>query len=123
MRDHIDLYGLYYQTFNEIGINFLKEDKESYNDVCSDCTRLSNMINTVESAQSQNLDIFRKTLNDIIPKQNALIKDLTDEVDAEEFLNNNIGMYDILRKLDELEERFKALEKDSVKYNNYQEVP
>lgn len=69
-----------------------------------------------------NLDIFRRSLDDQIPKLNQNINDCLAETENEMFLSNKSNMYDVLRKLDGLEATFKELEITATKFNNYQEV-
>jgi hypothetical protein len=76
----------------------------------------------VDSSQNSNLDTFRKSLDEQIPKLNAQINDCLSSTEDELFLSNKGNMYDVLRKLDDLETTFKELETTAYKFNNYQEV-
>jgi hypothetical protein len=68
------------------------------------------------------METFKKTLVDLIPKLNTSITELHEESKDPIFLSGKANMFDQLRKLDELEVRFKDLESTSVKYNQWQEV-
>lgn len=122
IRDKIDLYGLYYNIFHEHQIAYKKEDKDSHNESVQDIQKLSNIIAQVESSQNSNLDIFRKSLDEQIPKLNQRIDECLIGTEDEVYLQNKLSMYEILRKLDTLEATFKELESTSSKYNNYQET-
>ena len=110
---------MYYNIFHEYTILYKKEDKDSHNEAVTDISKLNNLIASVESSQNSNLDIFRKSLDEQIPKLNKLIDDALAQTEDEVFLSNKVSMYDILRKLDTLEATFKELETTSMKYNNY----
>lgn len=66
----MDLYGQYYNIFHEFTITFKKEDKDSHNEAVTDISKLVNIIAQVESSQNSNLDTFRKSLDEQIPKLN-----------------------------------------------------
>ena len=68
------------------------------------------------------MEHFKKTLADLIPKLFEEITVLSDEVKNPVFLAGESEMYDMIKALDELEERFKVLEDTSQKYNAWQEV-
>lgn len=70
VRDRVDLYGQYYNIFHEFTITFKKEDKDSHNEAVTDISKLVNIIAQVESSQNSNLDTFRKSLDEQIPKLN-----------------------------------------------------
>jgi hypothetical protein len=110
---------MYYNIFHEYTITFKKEDKDSHNEAVTDISKLNNLIASVDSAQSSNLDIFRKSLDEQIPKLNQKINECLTQTEDEAFLSNKSNMYDILRRLDVLETTFKDLESTSMKYNNY----
>ena len=69
-----------------------------------------------------NLDLFRKSLGEQIPKINANIDTCLAETQDEVFLKQGQNIFDILRRLDGLETTFKDLEKTCANVNNYQEV-
>lgn len=69
-----------------------------------------------------NLDLFRKSLGEEIPKLNNRIDQCLKESEDEIFLKQTSSIFDVLRRLDALEATFKELESTAVKYNNYQEV-
>ena len=68
------------------------------------------------------MDTFKKTLDDLIPKLNAEIDNLHAESTDEMFLSGDSNKYEILKKLDKMETRFKDLESTSQKYQYWQEV-
>ena len=70
VRDRVALHSLYYQLFLDLGVSYKKEDKDSHQEATQDVVRLVNLIQSVESAQNSNLDTFRKTLDELIPKLN-----------------------------------------------------
>ena len=86
MRDKVDLYGLYYNIFHEFQIIFKKEDKDSHNEAVQDISKLNNLIANVESSQNSNLDTFRKSLGEQIPKLNIQINDCLFQTEDEAFL-------------------------------------
>ena len=59
------------------------------------------------------METFKKTLNELIPVLNNQINGLNEEVNNPIFLSGDANMFDILRNLDELENRFKELENRS----------
>lgn len=122
MRDRIDLYGLYYNIFSEYNIGFKKEDRDSHNEAVTEISKLNLLISQVESSQNMNLDLFRKSLAEEIPKLNTRIDQCLQESEDEIFLKQTASIFDILRRLDSLEQTFKELESTANKYNNYQEV-
>lgn len=73
VRDKIDLYGMYYNIFHEYHLAYKKEDKDSHNEAVQEIAKLNNIITSVESSQNSNLDIFRKSLEEQIPKLNQEI--------------------------------------------------
>ena len=64
-----------------------------------------------------NQDLFRKSLSEQIPKLNQEIDDCFKETDDDLFLRPTNNIFDILRRLDDLEIRFKDLETTATKYN------
>ena len=68
------------------------------------------------------METFKKTLNELIPQLNTEIDKLHAEAMNEIFLSGEANMYDMLKTLDELENRFKELEDRSQKYNQWQDV-
>ncbi len=113
---------MYYNIFSEYNIAFKKEDRDSHNEAVTEISRLNLLISQVESSQNMNQDLFRKTLSEQIPKLNASIDECLKQTEDEIFLKQAANQYDILRKLNTLEETFKELESTASKYNNYQEV-
>ncbi len=61
-------------------------------------------------------------MDEQIPKLNKEIDELLEQTQDEIFLNGKGEMYDILRRLNQLETTFKELETTSEKYNQYQET-
>lgn len=50
IRDRIDLYGLYYNIFQEQNISFKKEDRDSHNEAVTEISKLNFLISQVESS-------------------------------------------------------------------------
>ena len=106
----------------EFKIKTKKEDKDNLTEVIQLIQQLSQLTISVVNAQDSNLETFRKTLEELIPKQNKKIEDLSVEAIDEIFLSGDAKMPDILRRLDSIEERLVNLEETSAKYQNWQEV-
>jgi len=68
------------------------------------------------------METFKRTLNELIPQLNGEINELHEQSQNPLFLSGEANMFDVLRQLDELENRFKELENRSMKYNQWQEV-
>jgi len=122
VRDRIDLFGMFYNIFTEHNIGFKKEDRDSHTDAVTEISRLNLLINQVESSQNNNQDLFRKSLAEQIPVLNSRIDECLSHTEDEAFLKPTTSIFDILRRLDDLEATFKELESTASKYNNYQEV-
>jgi len=99
-----------------------KEDKDNFTEVEQLISQLAQIIQSVESAQDNNMETFKKTLADLIPKLNDEIAGLQEEATNPVYLQGDSNMYQMLKSLDELEGRFKELEERSQKYNYWQEV-
>lgn len=99
-----------------------KEDKDSFNESLANIATLSNIIQNVESAQEGNKELFKKTLNQLVPKLNVEINDLFEEGQDKQFLDGKSDMFEMIKKLDGIEDRLKELEERSEKYNKWQEV-
>lgn len=69
-----------------------------------------------------NQDMFRKSLGEQIPTLNQNIDQCLKAAEDEIFLKQSASTYDILRRLDALEAKFKELEIAATKTNSYQEV-
>ena len=69
-----------------------------------------------------NQDMFRKSLGEQIPTLNENINQCLKAAEDEIFLKQTASTYDILRRLDDLEVKFKELELAATKTNTYQEV-
>lgn len=56
-------------------IKIRKEDRDNFTEVIQNIVQLSNIVMQVENAQDSNLEIFKKTLEDLIPKLSKEIDD------------------------------------------------
>lgn len=74
---------------------------------------------SVENAQESNLEIFKWTLEDLIPKLNKEIDDCLKDATDEIFLSGEAKMGDMLKRLDEIEVRLKDLENTANKYQSW----
>ena len=122
VRDNVDLYGQYNNILAEYQLKQKKEDKDNFTEAVQLITQLSTIVTNVESAQDSNMDTFKRTLEELIPQLNVEIDALHGESIDDVFLSGDAKMFDMLKKLDELEVRFKELEDRSAKYNHWQEV-
>ena len=110
---------MYYNIFTEHNIGFKKEDRDSHNDAVTEISRLNLIISQVESSQNMNQDMFRKSLGEQIPALNQGIDDCLKAAEDDIFLKQTASTYDILRRLDQLEAKFKELELQASKTNSY----
>ena len=62
------------------------------------------------------MEIFKKTLEDLIPKLNKEIDDCAKDATDEIFLRGEAKMPDMLKRLEEVEVRLKDLETTASKY-------
>jgi hypothetical protein len=99
----------------ESGFKVPKEDKNLHTNVVSQISQLSNIIMNVENSQDSNLEAFKKTLDELIPKLNKEIDELHESVIDDVFISGDSKMVDMLRKLDFIEEQYIILEKQSQK--------
>ena len=90
--------------------------------VVQSISKLSNLIMNVENFQDSKLDQFRKTFDDLIPKLNNEIEEIHDEAKNDCFISGESEMNEMLKKIDDIEDRYNELEKTSVKYQSWQEV-
>jgi hypothetical protein len=70
----------------------------------------------VENAQDSNLDIFKKTLEELIPKLSKEIDNCAREATDEIFLSGDAKMPVMIKRLEEIEVRLKELETTANKY-------
>lgn len=73
----------------------------------------------VENAQDSNLEIFKKTLEELIPKLSKEIDDCAREATDDIFLSGDAKMPEMLKRLDEIETRLKELESTATKYQSW----
>lgn len=87
-------------------------------------SRLAGLISQVEGQQDQQKEIFKKDLNQMIPKLETQINELFEESQDSKFLNgDNIDkIEDMLEDLRDIEQRFKEHEETAYKYNKWQET-
>lgn len=109
-------------VMTDFKIKIKKEDKDNFTEVIQNIVQLSNLVMQVENAQDSNLEIFKKTLEDLIPKLSKEIDDCGKDATDEIFLSGDAKMPDMLKKLDEIEGTLKHLENTANKYQSWQEV-
>jgi hypothetical protein len=83
-------------------------------------SKLSTIIQNVESQQEQNKERFKRELTQFIPQLEEDIQVLFDQVCDPKFLDGQMmtdKMFEILSELTNIEERFVHLEKTKDKYN------
>ena len=68
------------------------------------------------------MEKFKKTLDELIPVLNSDIEELHQDALDDMFLSGEANMYEVLKKIDQIELKFKELEERSTKYNSWQEV-
>jgi len=98
-----------------------KEDKDSFNEALTMIANLQNIITNVEQKQEESTEKFKKSLNELIPQLDAEINELFEKSKDEKFLKEeSLGdMYDMLKQLDAIEEKFNELEATATKYNSW----
>jgi dynein heavy chain len=107
---------------SESGFKVPKDDKNVHTNVVQQISQLASIIMNVESSQDSNLESFKKTLDELIPKLNSEIDGVHKEATDDVFLSGDSKMVDMLRKLDFIEEQYNGLESTSMKYQSWQEV-
>jgi dynein heavy chain, axonemal len=133
VRDKVALYEQYFNIMANSGIKGIKDDsltagrtldrnKNLLTNVVQSITKLANLIMNVENFQDSKLDQFRKTFDDLIPRLNSDISDVHEEVNNDKFLSGESEMTEMLKKIDDLEDKYSKLEKTSLKYQSWQEV-
>lgn len=63
------------------------------------------------------MEMFKKTLNELIPKLNKEMLDLHEATKDPIFISGDANMFEVLKILDDKEAQFKELEARSMKYN------
>jgi dynein heavy chain len=116
------MLGQIHAKLDEFQMKVKKEDKDAFNESLAAISTLSNIIQTVESAQEGNKELFKKTLNELVPKLDKEINELFEEAQDKQFLDGKSDMFEMLKVLDGIEARFKELETRSTTYNKWQEV-
>lgn len=100
-------------------IKIKKEDRDNFTEVIQNIAALSNIVMQVENAQEANLEIFKKTLEDLIPKLSHQIDDCAKDATDEIFLSGDAKMPEMLKRLDEIEVKLKDLESTATKYQSW----
>jgi hypothetical protein len=126
IRDRVDMIGQIYNVFAdpEFQLKVKKEDKDAYNESLTLISKLSGILENVLSQQEGNKEKFKKDLMELIPKLEEEVNEHFERIQDPKFLNgeNMEKMAEILADLNEIEDRFKSLEKTKMKYNSWQEV-
>jgi hypothetical protein len=116
------MLGQIHAKLDEFQMKVKKEDKDAFTESLANISTLSNIIQEVESAQEENKERFKKTLNELVPKLDKEINELYEEAQHKQFLDGKSDMFEMLKVLDGIEARFKELETRSITYNKWQEV-
>ena len=116
------MLGQIHAKLDEFQMKVKKEDKDAFTESLANISTLSNIIQNVESAQEGNKELFKKTLNELVPKLDKEINALFEEAQDKQFLDGKSDMFEMLKVLDGIEARFKELETRSTTYNKWQEV-
>ena len=74
MRDKIDLYGQFYSVLDDLGMQKLKkDDKTNHTEAEMNIKKLTDIIQNVESTIEQQIDRFKKELQEMIPELNLQV--------------------------------------------------
>jgi hypothetical protein len=75
VRDRVDMFGQIYNKLKDFSMKIKKEDTDAFTESLASISNLSQLIQNVESTQEGNKELFKKTLNDLVPK---LDKEITE---------------------------------------------
>jgi len=77
---------------------------------------LSTLLTEVESSQDSNNDKFKKVLNELIPDLNDEVSQLHEQTLDPIYLDGSANIFEVLKTLEEKEERFKEMQAKSERY-------
>ena len=102
-------------------LNIRKEDTELQKETIQEISRLAGLISQVEGQQDSQKEVFKKSLNEMIPKLDDQINELFEVSKDPKFLNgDNIEkIEEMLIELNEIEQRFNDHEETATKYNKW----
>lgn len=122
-KDKIDLFGQIYNILVETGMVVKKDDKSSHTEGIQEIMQLTQVIQSVEQEQDDNLDKFRTRLGQkLIPDLMTDIEQIMTDVCDEALIEWQENIYEVLNKVDDLEASFKTAYEKSEKYKEYQQV-
>jgi dynein heavy chain, axonemal len=122
VRDRVDMFGQIYNKLKDFSMKVKKEDTDAFNESLANISTLSQLVQNVESTQESNKELFKKTLNELVPKLDKEINQIFEESKNPKFLDGKSELFEMLKVLKDIEDRFKELEARSNKYNKWQEV-
>lgn len=79
VRDRVDMFGQIYNKLKDFSMKIKKEDTDAFNESLASISNLSQLIQNVESTQEGNKELFKKTLNDLVPKLDKEITEIFEE--------------------------------------------
>ena len=84
--------------------------------------QLSTLIQEVESSQETNNEKFKKVLNELIPDLNEEVSQLHEQTLDPIYLDGSANIFEVLKTLEEKEDKFKEMQAKSERYLYWQEV-
>jgi hypothetical protein len=79
VRDRVDMFGQIYNKLKDFSMKIKKEDTDAFTESLASISNLSQLIQNVESTQEGNKELFKKTLNDLVPKLDKEITEIFEE--------------------------------------------
>lgn len=79
VRDRVDMFGQIYNKLKDFSMKIKKEDTDAFTESLASISNLSQLIQNVESTQEGNKELFKKTLNDLVPKLDKEITEIFGE--------------------------------------------
>jgi len=79
VRDRVDMFGQIYNKLKDFNMKSKKEDTDAFTESLASISNLSQLIQNVESTQEGNKELFKKTLNDLVPKLDKEITEIFGE--------------------------------------------
>jgi predicted glycoside hydrolase/deacetylase ChbG (UPF0249 family) len=79
VRDRVDMFGQIYNKLKDFNMKIRKEDTDAFNESLASISALSQLIQNVESTQEGNKELFKKTLNELVPKLDKEITEIFEE--------------------------------------------
>lgn len=119
VRDRVDMFGQTYNQLKDFSMKIKKDDTDAFNESLASISNLSQLIQNVESTQEGNKELFKKTLNDLVPKLDKEITEIFEEAQHAQFLDGKSDLFEMIKVLEALEVRFKELETRSMTYNKW----